>query len=195
MRLRSIKFRWLTAALVGILLGGCSMMGNMAGSMGMAPMGSYGDVSDAKDLWTVLKNKQLVGENAKRANVYMGTPPHGKVLETLHQKITVDGRTGLAIIKRNYGGDGVSINSDKETPAKFLKAVTVMFKRENGYDDEDKNWFYAKFKPDGSLFTKSKMGMNLQLAGRVAKGKPEGCISCHQSAPGGDFVFAQDIKI
>ena len=61
-----------------------------------------------------------------------------------------------------------------------------MFKREKGYDPESKNWFWAKYKPDGQLFVNPK---GMQLAGRVAKGKPKGCIACHQAAPGGDFVF------
>jgi hypothetical protein len=32
--------------------------------------------------------------------------------------------------------------------------------------------------------------IHLILAGRVAKGKPIGCISCHRSASGSDFVFS-----
>ena len=30
---------------------------------------------------------------------------------------------------------------------------------------------------------------NMKLAGRVAKGKPVGCIACHASASGNDLVF------
>ena len=30
------------------------------------------------------------------------------------------------------------------------------------------------------------------LVGRVAKGKPAGCIACHGGAPRGDFVFNHD---
>ena len=49
---------------------------------------------------------------------------------------------------------------------KHLGAVTVMFRREAGYDAQNKNWFWAKYLPDGSL-DKNPNGM--QLAGRVAK--------------------------
>lgn len=84
--------------------------------------------------------------------------------------------------------------SVKADPDKYPKGVTVMFKREAGYGLEDKDWFWAKDKPDGSLFTKEKMVMEIPLAGRIAKGKPEGCVSCHKGAPGGDFIFAQDIS-
>jgi len=29
----------------------------------------------------------------------------------------------------------------------------------------------------------------MKLAGKVAKGKPVGCIACHTAAPSGNFVF------
>ena len=165
-------------------------------SMGMGPpMGSTEDVADSQALWKALAKARLVGPGAETSTPYMGTPPHGKVLELLHRQITVGGQSGLAIVKRNYGGPGVSINSVEASRGKYLKAVTVMFKREAGYDPEDKNWFWAKYKPDGSLHVKEKMGMKIPLAGRVAKGKPEGCISCHRGAPGGDFVFANSIQV
>ncbi len=184
--------KWLFAAAIAttVSLSGCQSM--MSG-MGIIPMGSGTDQSDAAHLWSVLKQDKLVGNNMIRARVYPGTPPHGKVLEMLHQRITVDGHTGIAIIKRNYAGPGVSVKSVKANPKRYLKAVTVMYKREAGYDSADKNWFWAKYKPDGSLFSKHKMMMDIPLAGRVAKGKSEGCISCHKAAPGGDFVFGQNI--
>jgi len=157
-------------------------------------MGSPDDVSDSQALWKALARADLVGPAAIKDKPYKGTPPHGKVLEILHKNITVNGHTGVAIVKRNYGGPGVSIGAVKADRPHYLKAVTVMYKREAGYDSEDKDWFWAKYKPDGSLHVKEKMGMKIQLAGRVAKGKPEGCISCHRGAPGGDFVFAANLK-
>ncbi len=173
-------------------LTGCQSMMN---SMGMIPMGSSADREDAAQLWAVLKHAKLVGNNMKTSKVYPGTQPHGKFLQTLYETITVNGRSGLVIVKRNYGGPNISGAAVKADPKKYLKAITIMFKRETGYDAEDKDWFYAKYKPNGSLFTKSKMMMDISLAGRVAKGKDEGCISCHQAAPGGDFVFASKISI
>jgi len=174
-----------------ITLAGCQSM--MSG-MGMVPMGSGTDQEDAAHLWAVLKHENLVGSNMTSSRTYPGTPPHGQFLQMLHQQVTVDGHTGMAIVKRNYGGPGVSANAVEANPEKYLKAVTVMFKREVGYDAEDKDWFWAKYKPDGSLHIKEKMMMEIPLAGRIAKGKEEGCISCHKGAPGGDFVFAQDIS-
>ncbi|VAW75165.1 hypothetical protein MNBD_GAMMA15-1951 [hydrothermal vent metagenome] len=189
---RSIAFPALTL-LSAITLYGCQ---TTIRTMGMGPpMGSATDVADSQDVWSALQKARLVGSQAEKSKPYMGSPPHGKVLEILHKQITVNGHKGMAIVKRNYGGPGVSINSVGANRSKYLKAITVMYKRETGYDAEDKNWFWAKYKPNGSLHVKEKMGMKIQLAGRVAKGKPEGCISCHQGAPGGDFVFANGIQI
>jgi len=164
-------------------------------SMGMGPpMGSPDDVADAQAVWQALARADLVGPGAVKDKPYAGTPPHGKILEILHTSLKVNGHEGLAIVKRNYGGPGVSIDSVKADPGRYLKAVTVMYKREAGYDPEDKDWFWAKYKPDGSLHVKEKMGMKIKLAGRVAKDKPEGCISCHRGAPGGDFIFASNLQ-
>ncbi len=196
--MKLVKKGWYKAVLSSVtVLGIVSLFGCQTAirTMGMGPpMGSAEDIADSQALWKTLEKARLVGARAEKSRPYMGTPPHGKVLEILHQQVTVGGHTGMAIVKRNYGGPGVSINSVESNRGKYLKAVTVMFKREAGYDPEDKNWFWAKYKPDGSLHVKEKMGMKIQLAGRVAKGKPAGCISCHRGAPGGDFVFASDIQ-
>ncbi|MDT8281904.1 MAG: cytochrome P460 family protein [Gammaproteobacteria bacterium] len=174
-----------------VTLAGCQ---SMMSSMGVLPMGSSTDQDDAAHLWATLKHERLVGNGMKSSRIYPGSPPHGKFLQTLHQQVTVDDHTGMVIVKRNYDGPGVSAEAVEANPEKYLKAVTVMFKREAGYDAEDKDWFWAKYQADGSLFTMEKMMMEIPLAGRVAKGKDEGCISCHIGAPGGDFVFAQDIN-
>ena len=99
------------------------------------------------------------------------------------------GHSGEVIIKNNYGGEGVSKEAVANDPDKWLKAVTVMYRREAGYDPEDNNWFWVKFAPDGSILTNPK---GAQLAGRVAKGMDKGCIACHKTAPGEDMVFKND---
>jgi hypothetical protein len=64
-----------------------------------------------------------------------------------------------------------------------------MFRREAGYDEDNQNWFWAKFLPDGTL-DKNPKGM--MLAGQVAKGADVGCIACHSNAGGDDYVFTAD---
>jgi len=153
------------------------------------PFGGEEDVAYSQELWKVLESADLAGEDAILTTPYKGQHPHGAVLETLYGNVTVNDHTGDVIVKRNYGGQGVSTTKVGNNPGEFLKSVTVMFKREDGYDPDNANWFWAKYKPDGSLDTNPK---GMELAGRVAKGANQGCIACHKPAPGGDYVFNND---
>ena len=138
-----------------------------------AGFGSEDDLVFAKELWQKLEAKGL---NSTHSNLYLGGPPHGKVREVLEGEI--DGKR--VIVKRNYGGKGVSMEAVETDRAKFLKAITVMMKKDAGYDSANADWFWVKYKANGSLHKKGPKG----LAGKV-----KGCISCHQSASGNDLVF------
>lgn len=151
----------------------------------MPPFGNEEDTSYATALWQAMLNANMAGDDAIRTFPYEGIEPHGFVLETFYTKTTIDGHTGDLVIKRNYGPEGVSVEEVQDDAAKHLAAITVMFKREDGYDSDNKNWFWAKYLPDGSL-DKNPAGM--ELAGRVAKGNEEaGCISCHIAED--DYLF------
>ena len=141
------------------------------------PFGGEDDVSYASKLWNAMKSAKLVGSGALMSRPYTGQHPHGAILDTIEISFTFDGNTGPQIIKRNYGGDGVSKD-----------AVTIMYQR-SGYDADNNDWYWAKYLPDGRL---DKNPKDMQLAGRVAKGAKAGCIACHTAAPGGDFVFIND---
>lgn len=155
-----------------------------------APFGNSTDVKDAKKLWQAMTQAKLVGKNAIKSTPYTGTPPHGAILDTIDTTITVDGHTGAVIVKKNFGGKDLTKADVANNPNKHLKAVTVMFKRESGYDSDNRDWFWAKYLPDGSLDMNPK---KMKLAGRVAKGNnAAGCIACHKAAPGGDFIFNYD---
>ena len=146
------------------------------------PFGNAEDIDYARQLWAKIEAKGL---NSTPANLYVGGPPHGPVREVL--EAVIDGKR--IIVKRNFGGEGVSVEAVGQNRAAFLKAVTVMAKREGGYDPENSNWFWVKYKPNGNLHTNAK---GMKLAGRVAKGMDKGCIACHQSASGNDLVFAHN---
>ncbi len=153
-----------------------------------APFGEAEDITYSQNLWSAMVNAGYVGPNSIMSHPYTGTPPHGKILDTFDGTVTVNGTTGAVIVKRNYGGPDVSIENVANEPAKYLKAITVMFKR-RGFDPEDKDWFWVKYKPDGSLHENEK---GMKLAGKIAKGMSKGCIACHKAAPGGDFMFNYD---
>lgn len=153
-----------------------------------APFGGEDDVNYAAVLWGALQEARLVGEGRTMSAPYTGQHPHGAILDTIDGEVTVDGTTGPVIIKRNYGGEGVSKQAVWDDPDAYLGAVTVMFQRE-GYDPENNDWFWVKYLPGGELDTNPK---GVPLAGRVAKGMDQGCIACHTAAPGGDLVYGHD---
>ncbi len=190
----------LMSAGLSLLLGGCAssamkddgmsmQQGGMQESMkkGM-PFGDADSIAYSKQLWQALEQASLVGPSARPDRVYTGTHPHGAMLETLSADLTVGGHRGEVLVKRNYGGPGITAGKVAADRAAWLKAVTVMYKREAGYDTDNQDWFWVKYTPDGSLFTNPK---GMQLAGRVAKGMPQGCIACHKAAPGGDMLYTR----
>jgi len=153
-----------------------------------APFGTDADADYAAQLWTEMEEMNLAGDDMLRSFPYEGVAPHGMMLETLYTTATVDGHTGDLVVKRNYGPEGVSAGEVLSDPGKHLGAVTVMFRREAGFDADNADWFWVKYLPDGSL-DKNPKGM--QLAGKVAKGMDAGCIACHSGA-GEDMLFTTD---
>jgi len=178
--------RFFTAiALVGTLAAPVSV----AVAQDMAPFGTPHDVGFAGQVWGAMLDANLAGPNAIHARPYEGTDPHGMMLETFYSKATIDGHTGDLIVKNNYGPAGVTEEQVQNEPGKHLAAITVMFRREAGYDSDNQDWFWAKFLPDGTL---DKNGKGMALAGRVAKGLDQGCIACHTAAGGDDYLFTTD---
>ena len=150
-----------------------------------APFGNREDTDYAARLWQVMTDTRLVGDNSIKVQPFEGNEPHGTIQEVVASTVTIDGHTGRLVVKRNHGGkEGLSVEEVYDEPTKYLAAITVMFKREAGYDPDNKDWFWAKYLPDGAL-DKNPKGM--QLAGRVAKGAAQGCIACHTAAGGDDM--------
>lgn len=160
-----------------LLISGCSTMKMMVDR----PFGNAVDVAESEVLW---KQLQEGGFNTTESTLFEGNTPHGKIVEALEGKI--DGKTVL--VKRNYNGDGITIDAVKKDRARYLSAITVMQKREPGYDAENQDWFYSMYNPDGTVH---KRMMMIPMAGRVAKGvEMESCISCHSTMP--DYRFVTD---
>ena len=170
--------------LVGIAL--ALSIGTSAFAQTSPPFGTLADTAYAAEIWAYLQAHDLAGPDRIQTAPYEGTDPHGMMLETFYTKGTVGNHTGDLIVKNNYGPAGVTADEVLANPAAHLGAVTIMFRREKGYDLEDQDWFWAKYLPDGTL-DKNPAGM--PLAGRVAKDMDQGCIACHSGADGNDMVF------
>lgn len=163
-------------------------------------MGSVEDVTYAEKLWKVMRTERFVGENEEKLEPFFGgARPHGMILEVAYRNITVGDHTGFVVVKKNYNGPDVSMKNVKMNRSKYLSSITVMYQREQGYDEDNQNWFWVKYKPDGSLFKKKMKGKSVAMAGRILKGKNRdesgGCLYCHSSAGGGDYIFYPEIKL
>lgn len=144
-----------------------------------APFGTDEDAAYAADLWSIMEELRMVGDGMIHSIPYEGIEPHGLMLETFFTEGTVADHTGTLIVKRNYGPAGVSAEEVQMDPEGHLASITVMFRREAGYDPENQDWFWGKYLPDGTL-DQNPAGM--RLAGRVAKGADVGCIACHSGS-------------
>ncbi len=153
------------------------------------PFGGSDDVAFAKKVWTEMVNARLLGKNSINTHPYEGQAPHGAILQVVDTSISVDVREARVIVKKNFGPEGISVKDVWRDPNKHLKAVTIMFKREDGYDKDNANWFWAKYLANGDLDKNPKGAL---LAGRVAKGADMGCIACHSAAGGKDYLFIND---
>jgi len=189
-------------ALLLLSLAGVILIVSVASCVG--PMsdhvGTPDDIQYAARLWSVLEREQMVGTHAKTLKPFIGAArPHGWVLEVESGTVRLGNHSGFVVVKKNYRGDHISVADVERNRAKYLNSISVMFKREAGYDPEDKNWFWVQYKPDGQLFSMRKMGMKIAMAGKIMKGaspdKNKGCIYCHSSAGGGDYIFYPDITL
>ena len=106
--------------------------------------------------------------------MYEGTQPHGAFLTTY---VTKGARQAIEKKKGKFV-QGAIIVKENYMPDKTLAAVTVMYKAK-GYNPEAGDWFWAKYKPDGSVEKEGKVG---------------GCIKCHSAKADNDWVFTGDIK-
>ncbi|MFQ5974217.1 MAG: PA14 domain-containing protein [Alphaproteobacteria bacterium] len=153
------------------------------------PFGSDVDVTYAMKLWEEMRAARLVGPESIEARPYEGSEPHGAILVTLQTEMEMAGNRGPVIVKKNYMGEGVSVQSVSDNPHLNLAAITVMYRREAGYDPDNQDWFWVKYGADGSVLTNPR---GVRLAGRVAKNPEDACIACHRFAPGEDYVFLHD---
>lgn len=149
---------------------------------GYAVAQDHNDPGFATALWDQIAAQRLVGPDALGAVPYAREgQAHGATLVTFQSEVTVEGITGVVLVKRSYGDDATREDIIAH-PNDGLTNVTVMFKRE-GYDPDAGDWFYAMYAPTGMVGEMDGMTM----AGMVGM-----CSGCHVNAPGDDYVFLHD---
>ena len=150
------------------------------------PFGDQEDVEFASAVWTAMGDYQGW---LMRSDYRPGGSPHGDFVRLYYNIVTVDGSPYHVIVKDNFGGEDVSLETLPKEAGERLMAVTIMVQREPGYDPENHDWFWVKYAPDGSV---ARNDQGMRLAGKVAKGMQTGCIACHAKAGEGDYLFTND---
>lgn len=132
--------------------------------------------ADGKAVWTYItkSNYQEWPLWPGKGELYKGLQPHGAFLTTYVSK------DALKVIKGKKGmfGNGAIIIKENYSPEKKLGSITVMY-RVKGYNAEAGDWFWAKYKPDGTV---------------DADGKVAGCINCHNVKIENDWVYTGPVK-
>ena len=155
----------------------------MACVLGLVLALSAGGVSGAGDMpgpdaaafWKYITETspyQKWGMWADHGGLQPGRAPHGPFHKVFVNDILLKAH-GAPV---PYGSIQVkeSYRKDKKT----LAAVTVMYKVK-GYNPDDGDWFWVKYSPDGKA----------DKAGKV-----KGCIGCHGTRAGNDFILVHDMK-
>ncbi|MCP3870954.1 MAG: hypothetical protein GY703_23225 [Gammaproteobacteria bacterium] len=135
--------------------------------------GNESDIKFAKALWKSMEENSSVGDNAINVYPFKGNQPHGAIQQVLDTDIAVNGRASRVTVKRKHGGKDITVKSIYADPVSNLKAVTVMYKREAGYDSDDLDWFWVKYTPEGAI-DKNPKGM--KMFGRIGKDGSGGCL-------------------
>ena len=163
------------------LIGICLVVLSVSPALAESEAGAGRPVDDAyaAKLWSYMSEHQLLGKERMRSYPFVGSRPHGSIQEVISTEATIDGHRGRLIVKHNYGAEAEltpkSVYSAK--PDQNYEALTIMFKREAGYDPENSDWFWAEYNPDGSI---------LFFQGANLSGRAPACLGCHTPLGGKD---------
>lgn len=144
-----------------------------------ADYGGAFDLATAESVWSELDGHEAWPALPGREGIQTGTSTHGASW-TLHVN-------EVAAADPDALDDGSIVALRSFDAASELEAITVM-KRVKNFDPDHLDWFWVKYEPDGRVALDDG---GTPLAGAVG-GEGVGCIGCHASAPGDDFVFVDD---
>lgn len=134
--------------------------------------GTYLPPAEAQAFWTYITETDPYAywrDFPEQKALDRSATPHGAVTKLYGNSVAVRAAKvgeqmpyGAILLTKNYGKD-----------KKALVSVTAMYKVK-GYNPEGGDWFWAKYRPDGSA----------TVSGRV-----ESCIACH--AARSNYIFSQ----
>ena len=174
-----VVFGILSAAVVVMLLNADHRAKAQSGSRGT---GRAAGGSFESRFWSYLAEAQYTNwapSPGQTDGFQKGGSPHGAFVK-MYLNRTAAGNPknppyGSIIVKENYGPN-----------KKKLMAVTVMY-RVKSYNPKGGDWYWIKYKPDGTVAAKMTPKGRMMLAGKL-----KGCIECHNGSAGDDYSFFND---
>lgn len=147
----------------------CLALGSVAATA-CKSLGTPADQSQADILWSAMTDYDTWGNFDGHEGIMKGKSPHGPYVRTFVNSVGMQDQAnpgyGTIIVKENFSRDDAST----------LKGITVM-ERIEGYDDENNDWFWARYTPTGE---------------QTHNGMVPFCSDCHFDAGNDDFVFLND---
>lgn len=153
-----------------------------------AGYGAAGDVARAEMLWPLLEARGLVGADPVQTQLVLAREPVGQLIETLGARLSIEGEERLAFVKRVYAS-GVSPAEIDADRLGLLVHTVAMIRAERGYNAQADDWFFVRYGPEGAILTDQN---GVPEAGRLHGQSDIGCMACHRTAPGDDFLFTTD---
>jgi hypothetical protein len=111
--------------------------------------------------WTMVSAERFESDGHGHAFVDVYVPPEHAEIYSSKGEVP----QGMRVVKAQYN------NLEDTDPVR----ITVMAKREPGYDSERGDWYYGVFAADGTTFRQ--------------QGKLGSCSGCHNAVSGSDFLF------
>ncbi|MCH8928693.1 MAG: cytochrome P460 family protein [Candidatus Marinimicrobia bacterium] len=134
--------------------------------------------ADAAELWKYITETSPYGEWDFWPGIeghVAGNAPHGAIIRTY---LSGHGAHNVQDPEKGTFENGQIIVKENFMPDTTLAAITVMYKVE-GFNPDAADWFWAKYKPDGTV---------------DAAGIPKGCVTCHGAKADNDFVMIGSLK-
>jgi len=116
-----------------------------------------------------------------KGELYTGQEPHGMLLTTYLNSTAINALEGDATAMP----EGSIIVKENYMPDSMLAAITVMVKRETGYNPDHADWFFTKILADGSVEA---------MDGMRAEGRVMMCQGCHLGQAANDYLFTGELN-
>jgi len=137
-----------------------------------ASLGTPEDEAHVHDLWERMQGYESWGQVDGWDGVLFSLDgTHGEYVQIWANGVALDDLENLPegsiVVKEGYSDEA----------GEELNAITVMERREPGYDPENGDWFWGRFRADGTPTHAGRVGF---------------CADCHASDTTGDFSFVND---